>query len=170
MATGNTFVDAASKGLDMVSKTHANQAMEDLQNSVIRQAKSMGIDPGTDEFEDLVMRKIVEPEQRTLKHLRGPKSVVRADMFLSEVDSKYVHSLFIDRLRHWCKVNKGMHLSNASRILQMCPMQIKHLGEMSKVQGHEDFSGWLDGSDDTTYSGVHPDDIHGGVHGLQVLM
>ena len=148
----------------MTTKTLDNQAMEDLQNAVIRQAESLGMNPGDDEFEVFVMDRIVKPELRMMKAVRGPShKSIRTDVFIDGIDTKWVHQRLLKSMAHWCKLNKGMYMSNAARILGYDERRIKTLGEQHEQAGlGSDFSKLLDGSDDRIDSAFIPDTLSDG--------
>ncbi len=144
------------------SKTHANMAMEELENAVIRQAESMGFEPGTDEFADLVMKKIIVPELRTIRQSTGKRAPIRTEQYLDQIDAKYVHSIALKRIGHWCKVNKGMNIGHAVQILHIDYDALLNYGRQSEIAGYGNFAKLLDGTEDYTYSSFWPDDIGDG--------
>ena len=150
----------------MTSKTHLNSAMEALENAVIRQAESMGMNPGSDEFEQLVRTRIIEPERKSMTHLRGKSSCVHADVFLSNIDNKWVHQKLLRSLLHWCRVNAGIHITTAAHILGYNEYRLRELGEQCLSAGiGPDFSKMLNGMDDTAKHAFHPELLNEGHRG-----
>lgn len=146
----------------MTSRTRSNQAMEDLENAVIRQAESMGYEPGSDEFAEMVYERIAKPENRMLGHLRNKRQAVRMDLMVDSVDQKYVHYLLIKDLVHWSKLNKGMNITHAASILQIDIKRLHDLGEQSESFGFDNFVSLLDGTDDRVMSSMWPEQLDEG--------
>lgn len=140
-------------------------AMEELENAIIRQADSMGMEPGTDEFEDFVMRRIFIPENRSIKASKGSSFKIRFDYAVTDIDAKFVQYRYVRSLYRWCKLNKGICLGHAAEILQMDPETIKSMGLRGDAFGFGNFATMLDGSDDGTYNTSHPDVMSEGNRG-----
>jgi len=146
-----------------------NRTLETLGNQLIRLADSSGIEPGSDEFAAMVKSRIIDPENAMMAAVLGHKNItknssIKPDIFVSSMDNRYVHFLFLKSLVKWAKRNKGMYITNAAEILDIRGDNTENMGAASyqllESYGKEclefglpDFTEWLDGSDDRTRDG-----------------
>jgi hypothetical protein len=145
-------------------------SLNDLENAVIRQAESMGYSPGSPEFEDLVMSKIVNPELKMGKAVRGPEyKCLRTDIYLTSIDEKWLKQMKLKSYLKWCTLNRGTSMNRACEILGTNEEWLRELGRQCLESGiGPDFSKMLDGTDNATLHAPHPTMLDDGCSGSAV--
>jgi hypothetical protein len=143
-----------------------SNGMQQLEDSIIRQAESSGIEIGTDEFYKFVYDRIIRPEVKTQTAVDGKRAKpIRTDVYIPMIEGRLLRLRFLISLSKWCKRNAGMTRRDAADILQL---DERNLGEM----GEECFEAFgfdpiklLDGSDRTHLHSHHPEHMTDGCRG-----
>jgi hypothetical protein len=131
--------------------TEKRNTISELEDCLIRQAESMGLSPGSYEFERMVINRIVNPEVNLMHAVRGSKyRSIRSETFMDSIDNKWRNLIHIKKTMKWAKLNKGMNLNRAADILGTTPAVLINLGQEASGLGMENHVPGLDGSDDRT--------------------
>lgn len=147
------------------------QALKQLENAIIVQADSLGLEVGSGDFDIFCKKKILEPDNDLMNHAADNgkntyKGNIRDIIWLPHMEERYLYFKYLKTLVKWARRNKGMTLSSATRALnlrsefvdtgvdknntqlEMIKRQAKHAMEF----GFPNILEWLDGSDDSLFS------------------
>lgn len=136
--------------------------MKELEDCILRRAESMGLEGHSEEFESLIMEKIIKPENRMMQSVRsdnvGKNISLKPDYYLAAMELKYNHRKKLRYLAKWAKLNHGISISSAERIIGTDRGSIEKLGREAMEFGLGDFcKDHITGEDDCTSYGVHPE-------------
>lgn len=132
--------------------------MKELEDCIFRQAESRGLSAGSEEFEKLVIERIVNPENRMMKVVRSDNLMknnsLKTDYYLPAMDLKLLHRQKLRNLCKWAKLNNGIHPLTAARILGVEYRAVEELGRQAAAMGLGNFyETHITGlSDDTSYA------------------
>ena len=132
-----------------MTKNEKTETLDALENAIIRQCYSSNIHWSDMEFENIIMRRIVNPDNKMMDAARGNingNPSIRSEFAIYNCIAKYqTVEEMISHLK-FCKRNKGRSLNWAAQRLGIHATTIKSLGKLCQELGYGvDFSKYLTG-------------------------
>lgn len=126
--------------------------MYEIRRCVVRQAASMGLEPGSSGFQNLVRTKIFNPQDATKKALESNRLKNYSDIskFMDEMDLYLVHFYHLKNVAKKFNRNKGLTKTQAMQIFGVDTWyQVQMIAaQLIRYQiTNEDLSKVFDGSD-----------------------
>jgi hypothetical protein len=147
------------------------QSLKQLENAIIVQADSLGLEVGSGDFDIFCKKRILEPDNDLMNFATENgkntyKGNIRDAIWLPHMEERYLYFKYLKTLVQWARRNKGMTLSSATRALNLKSEwsdtgvnekdtqleMIKRLAKHAEEFGFPNILDWLDGSDDVLFS------------------